>query len=211
MLDGLIGADVLTTFADVSVEDMADRSSVTSVDELEKVERTVYNESGTAQNLFNSNGNIALNNSILNDEASIGNLILQFEEFLNLIIAKFNTSPKKYSFRVQILPTTIYNYKDLAKSYKELTTLGYSKMLPMIALGQSQSSILATAHFENEILNLSEILVPPMSSNTMSGKADSKGSDKKTEPDTKEKTGGREEKPDNEKSEKTIANRESMN
>jgi hypothetical protein len=40
-------------------------------------------------------------------------------------------------------------------------------MLPQIALGHSQSSIIATAHFENEILHLSEIMLPPMSSNTM--------------------------------------------
>ena len=214
MLDGVIGADVLTTFANVSVQDMADRSSVTSVDELEKVERTVYNESGTAQNLFNSNGNIALNNSILNDEASISNLILQFEEFLNILIKRFNKNVKKYNFKVQILPTTIYNYKELSKSYKELTTLGYSKMLPLIALGQTQSSILATAHFENEVLELANLLIPPKSSNTMSSSDENKKEENKKDTvkiETDENKGGREEKPDNEKSEKTIANRESMN
>ena len=35
--------------------------------------------------------------------------------------------------RVQILPTTIYNYKDMAKLYKEQSQLGYSKMMPQIA------------------------------------------------------------------------------
>jgi hypothetical protein len=48
--------------------------------------------------------------------------------------------------------------------------MGYSKMLPQIALGHSQSSILATMTFENEVLNLSEIMIPPMTSATMSGK-----------------------------------------
>lgn len=48
MLSKAIGVDVLTTFADVEVADMADKNSVTSIDELDKVERTVYNESGTA-------------------------------------------------------------------------------------------------------------------------------------------------------------------
>ena len=42
-------------------------------------------------------------------------------------------------------------------------------MLPQIALGQSQSSILATAYFENEVLKLAELMVPLQSSNTMSG------------------------------------------
>jgi hypothetical protein len=75
MLGKAIGIDVLTTFADVDVADLADKSAVTSIDELEKVERTVYNESGTAQNLFNTDGNIALEKSILDDEANLYGLI----------------------------------------------------------------------------------------------------------------------------------------
>jgi len=41
-------------------------------------------------------------------------------------------------------------------------------MLPQIALGHSQSSIIAMAHFENEVLKLSEIMIPPLMSSTMS-------------------------------------------
>ena len=47
--------------------------------------------------------------------------------------------------------------------------LGYSKMLPQIALGHSQSSILNTAYFENEILKLHEVMIPNLMSSTMSG------------------------------------------
>lgn len=201
MLGKAIGIDVLTTFADVDVADLADKSTTTNIDELEKVERTAYNEFGVAQNLFNTDGNVALEKSILNDEASIYNLILQYEAFLNDLLIPFNTSPKKVVFRVQMLNTTIYNYEKLAKAYQDQTKLGYSKMLPQIALGQSQSSILATAHFENDLLDLSSIFIPPLSSNTMNADA------------LKDKEGekaGRKEKPDDEKSDKTIANRESM-
>ena len=204
MLAKAIGIDVLTTFADVEVADLADKSTVSSIDELEKVERTVYNESGTAQNLFNTDGNIALEKSILDDEANMYNLILQFEAFLNDLIKPINKSNKKFILKASILPTTIYNYKDLSKIYKEQVQLGYSKMLPQVALGQSQSMILATAKFENEILDLVSIFTPPISSNTMSSdslKKKDNGEDKKA---------GREEKPDDEKSEKTIQNRESM-
>ncbi len=42
-------------------------------------------------------------------------------------------------------------------------------MLPQIALGHSQSSILNTAHFENEVLHLSEIMIPPLMSSTLNG------------------------------------------
>lgn len=168
MLKKAIGIDVLTTFADVEVADMSDNNNTTSTDDLQRVERAVYNEAGVSQMQFNTDGNIALEKSILNDEAAMYNLLLQFEIFLNMLIHKFNTAPKKVFYRVQLLTTTIYNYKDLAKAYKEQTQLGYSKMLPQIALGQSQSSILANAYFENDILDLVNVFIPPISSNTMS-------------------------------------------
>ena len=166
---------------------------------------------------FNTDGNIALEKSLLNDEASIYNLILQFEAFLNTIIQKFNKKSKKVVYRVQILTTTIYNYKDLAKLYKEQTQLGYSKFLPQIALGQSQSSILANAFFENDVLDLVNVFIPPLMSSTMNAdilnrvKNEQAGGGKSTDP-TKESDGaGRKELDDDKKSEKTIANRESMN
>ena len=122
----------------------------------------------------------------------------------------------------KLLTTTIYNYKEMAKLYKEQTQLGYSKMLPQIALGQSQSSILANAYFENDVLDLLHVFIPPLMSSTMNAdvlgggkEGDSKdGGNKsggqKAKVPGEEKEAGRKEKPDDEKSEKTIANRESM-
>lgn len=208
MLGKAIGVDVLTTFAKADVIDLADTNSVTSMDELNKVERGVYNASGTAQGLFNSEGNIALNNSIVNDEASLYNLILQFEDFLNLLISPFNNKPKKVTFKANILRTTVYNYKDLSKQYKELASMGYSKILPLVALGQSQSSILANAYFETQVLDLVSLFIPPLTSNTMNSDALKKA---KGDNSSEEKKPGRKEKADNEKSDKTIANKESMN
>ena len=214
MLSKAIGIDVLTTFADVDVADMGDNSNTNSRDELEKVERAIYNEAGVSQMQFNTDGNIALEKSILNDEASMYNLLVQFESFLNAVIAKFNSNPKKYYYRVQILTTTIYNYKDMAKLYKEQTQLGYSKMLPQIALGQSQSSILANAYFENDLLDLVHVFVPPLMSSTMNAEAiaqtKSGGNPTKVAGGDTNSTGGRPEKPDDEKSEKTLKNEESL-
>ena len=221
MLARAIGVDVLTSFADVSVEDMSDDSSV-QTDDLERVERQLYNEAGVSQLQFNSDGNIALNNSILNDEATMYNMLLQFEDFLNELLEPLNKAPKKLQYKVQLLTTTIYNYKDLAKMYKEQTQMGYSKMLPQIALGQSQSSILATAYFENDILDLLHVFIPPVMSSTMSADLlnhNDDGKDNKNSNQTSSKQKlvpsdnnevGRKEKADNEKSEKTIQNKESM-
>lgn len=204
MLGKAIGIDVLTTFADVDVADMGDNSNTNTVDDLEKAERTVYNEAGVSQMQFNTSGNLALEKSILNDEAAMYNLLVQFESFLNMIIDKFNKNPKKYYYRVQLLTTTIYNYKEMAKLYKEQTQLGYSKMLPQIALGQSQSSILANAYFENDLLDLVNVFVPPLMSSTMNAEAIAAATERGN------KEGGRPEKPDDEKSEKTIQNQESQ-
>ena len=237
MLSKAINVNVLTTLADVEVEDLASDRSVQN-DDLETVERQVYNESGISQLMFNSTGNIALTMSELNDESTMYNLILQFQDFLNGTIKAFDIK-NKVNFGIQILLTTWYNYKDMAKAYKEQTQLGFSKMLPAIALGQSQSSILATAYFENDVLNLVTKFIPPLSSNVMNaevlatqgpnglGTAATGGKGIKIEKqDTTKESGnspaaapkeqptgegaGRPEKPDNEKSTKTLQNIESQ-
>lgn len=210
MLKRAIGIDVLTTFADIEKIDTKDNNSNTTNDDLEKVERTVFNNSGISQNLFNADGNIAITNSILNDEASIRDLLLQFQSFLNRTIQRFNKK-NQYTFAANMLETTQYNYKELSKMYKEHTQIGFSKVLPQVALGHSQSSILATIQFENDVLHLSEIMMPPLSSNTISGQ-DLLGKKNQTNNTNSQnqQTVGRPEKEDSQKSDKTIKNREAM-
>ena len=220
MLSKGIGLDVLTTFADTEVANMSDNNTTASKDELEKVERAIYNEAGVSQMQFNTSGNLALEKSILNDEASMYNLLVQFEGFLNDLLKPFNKTPKKIYYRAQILTTTIYNYKEMSKLYKEQMQIGFSKFLPQIALGQSQSSILANAYFENDILDLVNVFIPPLMSSTMNaealnrnlgnGNGGSSSQGQQPKAAGEEKKAGRNEKPDDEKSEKTIANKESM-
>ena len=218
MLSRAIGVDVLTTFADVEVEDMTDNQATAQTDDLKRVERQVFNEAGVSQMQFNTDGNLALEKSILNDEATMYNMLLQFEEFLNELLEPYNTSKKKIEYRVQLLTTTIYNYKELSKLYKEQMQIGFSKMLPQIALGQSQSSILANAYFENDILDLVNVFIPPLMSSTMNENilnrvkgAGTPSGDPNAKSDSSSEQGGRPEKADDQKSEKTIRNKESMN
>ena len=223
MLQRAIGVDVLTTFTDVDSIDMSDKNTTTTTDDLAKVERSVYNSLGVSQNLFNTDGNMALEKSVLNDESTIRSLILQFNIFFNRIIEK-KSSNKKYNFRFYLLETTQNNYQTLSKMYKEQAQMGQSKLLSQVALGHSQSFILNAAHFENEILHLSEIMIPPLMSSTM-GSEDILGlqgssNNKKTQNNSgssgsgtvKASNGeaGRPEKPDDQKSEKTIQNKEAM-
>ena len=215
MLRNAIGLDVLTTFTDVESIDLSDKNTSTTTDDLAKVERTVYNTFGISSNLFNTDGNLSLEKSILNDEGSIRSLLLQFAIFFDKITQKQNSNKRKYNYRLYMLETTQYNYKELSKLYKEQVQIGYSKMLPQIALGHSQSAIINTAYFENDVLHLSEIMIPPLMSSTMNLE-DLKGKKEQTSTGkTQNKTGesgqaGRPEKADDEKSDKTIANKESM-
>lgn len=211
MIGDAVGVDVLTTFADVTVADMSDKSNVSSVDQLDKVERTVYNEAGVSQMQFNTDGNIALEKSILNDEATLTDLIQQFEDYAQDILKPFNKNPKRLLYKVQILPTTIYNYKDLSKLYKEQTMLGFSKLLPQVALGQTQTSIIATAIFENGLMKLDELFVAPQMSSTMSSKNTNESNSGNTnlEKQVSQDEGGRPELPDDQKTTKTIQNKES--
>jgi len=217
MLQNTIGTDIITTFTDVTSIDLSDSSNVDS-DDLERVERSVYNAAGVSKNLFNSDTNLSINNSILQDEGLMRMLKLQFEKLFDTILQDMNPNNKKYAFRFYILDTTQYNYKEMAKMYKEQMTVGFGKMLAQIALGHTQNSILSTAFFENDILSLSEVMIPPMMSSTIGSediqtlgkKGQSKTSEGQNKTEGEEKTGGRPKKEEKELSDKTIANRESM-
>ena len=215
MLSNAVGVDVLTTFADIEAINIQDNATAASNDELEKVERQLYNAFGTAQNLFNAEGNLATTNSILNDESMCRNLLYQFSNFYNQVTQLLSTN-KKYNFRFWMLETTQYNYKELSKMYKEQMNNGYSKMLPQIALGHSQSFILNSCHFENVLLELYKVMIPPVSTNTINGEELlGRGDNSNTGNSQNNVEGngeaGRPEKEDGEKSDKTIANQESMN
>lgn len=204
MLAKSVGVDVLTTFADTEVANLTDKTSSVK-DNLATVERGVFNEAGVSKMLFATDGNLALEKSVANDEAIMFNLLHQYEDFLNNRLNFYiNKSSKKVFYKVFMPHLTIYNYKEMAKLYKEQAMLGFSKLLPAIALGQSQSSLLATVHFENSILKLSELMVPLQMSSTQSGGGTGTGN--AADPS---KGAGRPEKENDQKSEKTIQNKES--
>lgn len=222
MLKRAIGVDVLTTFADIESVNMSDKTTTATQDDLEKVERSVYNAFGVSRNLFNTSGNLSLEKSILDDESTMRNLLFQFDILFDNILQKMSGNQKKYGFNFHMLETTQYNYKEMSKMFKEQVQIGYSKMLPQIALGISQSSILNTAFFENNVLHLTEIMLPPLMSSTMSsqdvlgqrGKNNTNNTNDTTKQgqvaQTEQKGAGRPEKTDDEKSEKTIQNLESQ-
>lgn len=211
-----VGVDVLTTFTGVEAINLSDKNTTATQDDLAKGERAVYNEMGITSNVFNADGNIATSTSILQDESTMRDLLLQFQQFFDKIIEGRNAKKKKYVFKFEMLETTQHNYQTLSKIYKEQAQLGSgSRLLSQIALGHSQSSIINTAYFENEVLCLNDIMIPPLSSNTMSAEdLQILGKKNKTTQSNSQSSSdgkaGRPEKEDSEKSEKTLQNRESM-
>jgi hypothetical protein len=227
MVGDAVGVSVLSTVAEVSLEDLATSSGTESQNNLEAAQNSVYNALGISANLFNTDGNLALEKSIIIDEAYIKPLLLQFEQFFNRYLEwKFNK--KDLKFRMKMLLTSIFNSSDMSSKYENLTKIGFSRFLPMVALGHTQKEVISMAKLEQQIMQLDAYMLPPFSSNTMSsgtwsdikaqqqqilsgGKVTPVGGQADTARSgsvTSDSTGGagRPQLPDDKKSDKTIAN-----
>ena len=101
----------------------------------------------------------------------------------------------------------------MAKLYREQSQNGGSKVFAQIALGQSQSSVLALAKFENEILDVTSLFSSKqqLEENEAKKNIAQPQQPNQNNKDTVKKDAGRKEKPDDQKSEKTIKNKEAMN
>lgn len=187
--------DLLTTFADVKNINL-NEAAAAPID-FTGWTKDVYSEMGVSQQLFSTEGNMALEKSEGVDASLMFSLVDKFQDWVNLQLdVHFNRDKKHELFytRLQILPTTMSNRKEMASIYKDLGTLGYSKFYPAVALGQSQLDLMSTIVFENNILGLGNAMEPLKSSHTTAGG----------------EKGGRPSLPDSQKSDKTIANNESM-
>lgn len=201
MVGGIEGLDVLTTFADVSVLDLQQKSGFNQTnDPLKNFLNSVYSNAGVSANLFATDGNLALDKSISNDESIMFMLFVEkVQTFINYELnRRFSTS--KVGVICNFPRITIYNFKEMADTFKGQAMYGYSKRLPAIATGQSQSSLMAGIEYENSVMGMAEVMVPLQSSTTQSGKNSSSGEEGQT---------GRPSLPDSQKSDKTIKNLES--
>lgn len=200
MIGDIEGLDVLTTFADASILDLQQKSGFTqSSDPLKNFLNSIYANAGISSNLFATDGNLSLDKSVANDEA------IMFMLFVNKIQAFVENELRRRFETAEIglicdFPRiTIYNYKDMADLFKGQAMYGYSKRLPAIATGQSQSSLMASIEYENEVLGMADIMKPLQSSTTQSAKND--GGEGKN---------GRPALADDKKSDKTLQNIQSQ-
>lgn len=211
-----VGVSVMSTFGKVSIEDIGAEKGLQSINNIDTAENNVYNNWGLSTNLFNTDGNLALEKSTTVDEAFAKPLILQLNEILNKFIGwRFNK--KTIKFRLKMLFTTIFNQKEQLTQYKDLTKLGYSRFFPATAMGHSQKEITSLAKLEQQIMQLDAFMLPPFSSNTMSSDTWNQakdvqrqivgnGSGNQQPTLGEEKKNGRPQKANDEKSDKTLAN-----
>ena len=191
--------DAFTTYGDFEVKRILDDDS-TVKDNIEKLNKTLYKESGVSQELFAADGNISLEKSIQNDINLMMYLANSYSIWLkNLINYLFGDN--NISFSVEILPVGQYNSKDYLSQSLNAAQYGYSFIIPSLAMGLEQNQLLDLKSIETDVLHMDKILVPLRSSHTESSKL-SAGTTK----EDAEKEGPA--KQEEELSDKTIQNKE---
>lgn len=161
------GIDVLTSPLDIQAVNLQEKGS-TVRDNIERATNNAYESANTSKILFSSGtdgGSIGLSYSVKIDEASIFPLLSQYKRWRdNKLKSLINN--RAYCFEILFPKITIFNRKEMFDLYKEGATLGYSKLLPLAAMGVKQSTFMNLINFENDYLNLGEILKPLQSSHT---------------------------------------------
>ena len=183
---------VLTTYNDVS-SIISKTSNDSSSDIMNNMAQNIYNAAGVSGQLFTSNGSTTLEYSINNDISLITPLINKYSAFITQVIND-TFGNGSIVFNYQILPVGEYNHSDYVDLTLKMANSGYSFLMPAAAMGISPNELVNLKDMENDILDLSEKLIPLATSYTQSGQ---EGAGAPTKDET-------------EKSEKTIENEKSL-
>lgn len=182
--------DVLTSIADdVKLLDSRATNNSVTFNNVTNLMGTKYENAGLSKEIFYATTATALNLSLLNTMSFVGKLNDKIANWLQVYLYGSMVFGEMEPV-VEILPVTYYNKDKMVDSYLKAAQNGYSKLMPFIANGNLQSTLVATLRMENDILKLSEKLIPLQTSFTQSGKS---GNDV-----------GRPTKDDSEKTEETI-------
>lgn len=205
--------DVLTTYGETSLEQAQTTTSQAQNNSLNKFTFNAFDNLGTSAQLFNAEGNTALKYSTDKDTSLMFSLAMIYANWLTYIVND-RFADNKISFSVEFLPTTIHNRKELMDVYLKGAQYGYSKIYTGVAQGIKQSNLVNLLSLENDILGLSDKMIPLSSSYTQTNNENSKNSDGKSKNAISGKDNnnepGRPELSDSDKSDKTIANRDAM-
>ena len=183
---------VLTTYGEVDVHSLQS-SEAASNSALKTLLQGAYATAGVSGEIFAASGSSSLGTSLANDTSLMMTLANKISVFLTSILNRqFATGTINFDYMV--LPITHHNWRDCADTYLKLASSGYSLLLPAIASGLSQKQLISVKKLENDWLGLDELLIPPQTAYTQSGK------------DAEEESGGRPVKKELEKTKKTNDN-----
>ena len=167
MLKNDPNVSVLTTYADVD-SIVAHSSNDNALNSVDKALTNIYAESGSSSQLFGTESNLSLETSINNDMA----LMMVFAKRLDKLVTRLMNdkfSNGEVSFTYEILPITYYNESKYIENSLKLANSGYSFIIPALAMGISQNEIVNIKDLENDVLKLSDKLIPLSTSYTQSG------------------------------------------
>lgn len=179
---------VLTTYGDVDAI-VSKASSEHGTNALEKMQQNIYSQAGVSSEIFASTGGNTLETALNNDTAIMMYMANKFSRFVTNLI-NFHYSNANITFRYMILPITYHNEKEYIDNSYKLATSGYSLLVPALAQGFSQKDFLSIKDLENDVLKLTDKLIPPQTAFTQSDGGE----------------GGRPTKKSSEKTDKTIQN-----
>lgn len=216
MHEGVVGmmreeenTNVITSYGDVDVHAF-NYSSAQGDSVLNRIEKDIYAQGGVSGELFASSGSASLKTSLVQDLSFIMPLMNKFSVFItnhiNLIYGHADVD-----FKYMILPVTWFNQSDYADACFKQAGLGYSAILPAVALGLNQKDLVNIKDLENEVLQLKDKLIPLSSSYTQGKESDEKKSDdsKEVQKITEKDDGGHPQLKEEDRSEKTNENQES--
>lgn len=171
-------ARLMTTFGDMEVLSLGEDQSKENKT-LENAFSAIFNVVGENDNLYIGNTKEGLEFSLRRQESIIWKHVQELVAFYSVVINnQFNF--KGYQCSLNMLPLTVYNFKDAMLQYKEGATLGVSKLEYMVGLGTKQIDIAAKTQLE-DYLKLDQ-LKPLSSSHTQSKAAADIVADQGVEP-----------------------------
>jgi len=205
--EGNENLDAITTYGKIKIHQVHD-TDATIKNNLEKIEKVFYSESGVSKQIFSADTNTSLEKSIQNDICTMMTLANSFSIWLkNLINAHF--SNKKINFGVEILPVGQYNQKDYLSQTMNAAQYGFSFFIPSLAMGLEQNQLLDMKRLEIDLLDMQTVMVPLRSSHTESGNQADSEKQKLTEEEQRQAESEGASVDETEQAEQTIKNKNS--
>ncbi len=163
-------------------KEMAEKSKVS------QATSQFWKDSGVSELLFGSDANstASLKSSIIVDDSETFGFIKDIEKWINEHLKA--TQSGTYKFRVRILETTKHNRDAFVDSRLKAAQFGMPVKNEIIAaMGHQPSSMYLNNFLENEILELTEKLIPLMSSHTGNATNNEAGAPEQDERDLTDK------------------------